>query len=157
MTLLSLSCLFFAYTVLYTVRLLVGAYRLTSRLNRLHPYDLRTMLRLRQSSTLRVLFHMHRANKHSPLNSIYLPLLLLRNQACMTLITLLSSTPSAQILAPCGVILLHSVYCLFFNPYPQPLRLALPLSNLLLVAQLVLLFFVIQTQYGSEYSLAVLD
>lgn len=110
-----LSIVLLTYIVLYTFRLIIGSFRYS-----------RIMLEYKGNKAiknpLRLLLHMHLPEKNKPFNSIYLPILMLKNQIFNVFIVVFSLDPIYQILS-CGVLLLvFTIYSIIFCPYRLLMR-----------------------------------
>ena len=80
---------------------------------------------------------------------MFIPVLILRNQIFSVFVVTLSSYPTAQI-ASCGaVLIIYTIYSLIYCPYQPLLRVCIHLSDVVFVAQFVILFLVTQVSYGS--------
>lgn len=152
---LVLSVALFAYIAGYTLRLFVGAAQFARRRSAIASSHLSDKAVPRTS--LALLFHMHLSEKSSALNAVFLPALLLRNQLFSLLTVVLAASPFAQLAGCAAVLLAFQVYSLAWCPYRTMLRAFLHLSDLAFLAQLAITFLVVSTQYGSEYSLAILQ
>lgn len=107
-------------------------------------------------SPLRILFHMHSEQKHSPYNAIYLPMFLLRNQLMSIFLVMFSINSNWQILSCGAVLVTFTIYSLLYCPYTSLMRLGLHISELLFIVQLTLLFFTTSIEYGNAYYLPLM-
>lgn len=114
------------------------------------------MLKKEESNhPLRLLFHMHIPHKRKPRNSMFLPLFIIRSQLTAVCMVAFSFNPILQ-LGSCALLyLVFGIYSLICCPYRNFIRACLHISDLALLAQSVMLYLVISSQYG-QYSLDIL-
>jgi hypothetical protein len=145
-----LSAILFVYFVGYTIRILVGVFRVSR-------HSQSNSDRTRKQSSLRLLFHMHEPNKRHFLNALYLPVLLVRNQLFSVFMVVLSSSPVSQIVICLLLLVAYSIYSFMYCPYNTRIKACLHVSEVVFILQLVVLLISILSEYGAEYSIQVLN